>query len=83
LLVGSLLLGKVEEGRGECSGGGVVDRSGGEWTRDACFLPGKVEKGWNGGEVGEKCVAGISGLNVNSARYISGEEDVTVTSLGT
>nr|GEY77648.1 hypothetical protein [Tanacetum cinerariifolium] len=30
-LVGSLLLGKVEEGRGECSGGGGVDRSGGEW----------------------------------------------------
>nr|GFC59612.1 hypothetical protein [Tanacetum cinerariifolium] len=31
LPVGSLLLGKVEEGRGECSGGGGVDRSGGEW----------------------------------------------------
>nr|GFD54591.1 hypothetical protein [Tanacetum cinerariifolium] len=33
LLVGSLLLGKVEEGRGECSGGGGVDRSGQEWRR--------------------------------------------------
>nr|GEY02618.1 reverse transcriptase domain-containing protein [Tanacetum cinerariifolium] len=31
LPVGSLLLGKVEEGRGECSGGGGVERSGGEW----------------------------------------------------
>nr|GFB26641.1 hypothetical protein [Tanacetum cinerariifolium] len=31
----NFVLGKVEEGSGECSGGGGVDRSGGEWLENS------------------------------------------------
>nr|GEV91497.1 FRIGIDA-like protein 3 [Tanacetum cinerariifolium] len=35
---------------------------------------GKVEKGWNGGEVGEKCVAGISVLNATVSAKLAGKK---------
>nr|GEY44264.1 hypothetical protein [Tanacetum cinerariifolium] len=72
--VGSLLLGKVEEGRGECSGGGGVDRSGGEclllvpccwerWKRVVGSVVEVVE--WTGvEESGGKTVGGKKGLTV-------------------
>nr|GEU70650.1 hypothetical protein [Tanacetum cinerariifolium] len=82
--IASLAPFEVEEGRGECSGGGVVDRSGGEWwenswrekrTNGACLLLGKVEEGRaNAMEVGEKRMAGNSGLNATVLAKLAGKK---------
>nr|GEW42878.1 hypothetical protein [Tanacetum cinerariifolium] len=68
-----LLWGSSGEGSGSVME--VVEWTGVEErrTNGACLLLGKVEKGWNGGEVGEKCVAGISGLNATVHAILAGK----------
>nr|GFB96534.1 hypothetical protein [Tanacetum cinerariifolium] len=51
-------------------------------TRDACLLLGKVEDSGANAVVGEKRMAGNSGLNATVDAIQTGEEAVTVRSLG-